>query len=204
MTVEGGESGQGAEQMLSGMVRDADEYYNQLRRRHVSETRLDAAVVSLIVWFASFVVLGVGAITTIHPPAPVFEYLLASFLVAIVIGVAAGIATYVIRRRRGFKFAELGALLNKMKQSGASAEDGLHLMDSMHKAALVARKRRLDSAFEYGIVAFAVVSLIGLNAGSGALAGVIVYLYFRYEAHREYEKEGSRYEDSKKELLLNL
>ena len=202
MTTEGG-SGQRADQMLSDMVRDADEYYSNLRKRHVSETRLDAAVVSLIVWFASFVVLGVGTVTTIGAGA-VIQYLLASFLVAIVIGVAAGIATYVIRRRRGFKFAELGALLNKLKQSGASAEDGLHLMDSMHKAALVERKRRLDSAFEYGIVAFAVVSLIGLNAGSGALAGVIVYLYFRYEAHREYEKEGSRYEDSKKELLLNL
>jgi ABC-type multidrug transport system fused ATPase/permease subunit len=202
MTTEG-ESGQRADQMLNDMVRDADEYYDHLRKRHVSETRLDAAVVSLIVWFASFVVLGVGTVTTIGAGA-VIQYLLASFLVAIVIGVGAGIATYVIRRRRGFKFAELGALLNKMKQSGASAEDGLHLMDSMHKAALVARKRRLDSAFEYGIVAFAVVSLIGLNAGSGALAGVVVYLYFRYEAHREYEKEGSRYEDSKKELLLNL
>jgi len=31
-----------------------------------------------------------------------------------------------------------------------------------------------------------------------------VYLYFRFEALREYEREDERYEASKKDLLLNL
>ncbi len=69
-------------------------------------------------------------------------------------------------------------------------------MDAMHQAALVARKRKMDSAFEYGIVAFAIVSLVGLNAGIGTLAGVIAYLYFRYEALRDFEKEEKRYTES--------
>jgi hypothetical protein len=46
--------------MLGDMVRDADEYHAQLRIRHVSGDRLHAAVVSVVVWFAAFVVLGVG------------------------------------------------------------------------------------------------------------------------------------------------
>src|SRR6266566_4949120 len=92
----------------------------------------------------------------------------------------------------------------KVKQGGASSEDGLHLMDAMHQAAFAVRKRRLTSALEYGIVGFAIVTILGLNAGIGALAGVIVYLYFRYEALREYERGEERYENSKRTLLQSL
>ena len=203
MTSEVGKAGEPADQMLGDMVREADEYYAQLRRRHASETRLHVALVGSVVWFAAFVVLGVGVYFTIPRPLEI-EYLVGAFLGAISVGAIAAIVMYVVRRRRGFKFAELGNLLAKMKQGKASSEDGLRLMDVMHQAALVSRKQRLDSAFEYGVAAFILVGIIGLNAGLGALAGVIVYLYFRFEATRDYEREDQRYENSKKELLLNL
>ncbi len=201
MTAGGEESGQRADQKLDDIVRDADEYYNNLRRKHVSDTRLDVAVVSLVVWFASFAVIGLTSILVFGRE---IGFVVLAFLAALVIAAGAGITTYVSRRRRGFKFAELGVLLNKMKQGGVSSEDGLHLMDAVRKASLVAKKRKMDSAFKYGVVAFAIVALIGLNAAIGALAGVIVYLYYRFETLREYEKEEKRYEDSKKELLQNL
>jgi len=103
-------------------------------------------------------------------------YLLAAFLASIAIAIGAGFVTYIFRRRRAFKFTELGVLVAKVKQGGASSEDGLHLMDAMHQAAFAVRKRRLTSALEYGIVGFAIVTLLGLNAGLGVLAGVTVYL----------------------------
>lgn len=191
------------EQMLSGMAKDADEYYAQLKRIHASQTRLHVAIVGAVVWFAAFVVLGVGVYFTIKGAvAPL--YLLGAFLAAIAIGIGAGGVMYAVRRRRGFRFEELGALLEKMKTGKATSEDGLRLTDVMHRAALIARKQRLDSAFEYAVGAFILVSVIGLNPGFGALAGVIVYLYFRFEALRDYEREDQRYEDSKRELLLNL
>jgi len=196
-----GESGRRNDQVLDDIVRDADEYYNHLSRKHVSETRLDVAVVSLIVWFASFAVIGLSSLALYGQD---IRYIVVSFVVAVVIGAGAGVVTYATRRRRGFRFSELSVLLKKMKEGGASSEDGLRLMDAMHQAALVARKRTIDSAFEYGVVAFALVAVIGRNAGIGALAGVVTYLYFRFEALREYEKEDARYEDSKKELTLSL
>jgi ABC-type multidrug transport system fused ATPase/permease subunit len=192
--------GQQNGQKLDDIVKDADEYYNYLKGRHVHETRLDVVVVSIVVWFASFVVLGVGAYVTIKG-SMVIDYLLVAFLAAIAIGVAAGFITFLVRRKRGFKFAELGFLIQKMKQGAGSSEDGLRLMDAVHQASLAVKKRRLDSAFEYAVIAFAVVTLFGLNAGIGALAGVIVYLYFRFEALREYERGDERYENSKRELL---
>ena len=123
MTTTGEESGQRSDQKLADIVRDADEYYNNLRRKHVSDTRLDVGVVSLVVWFASFAGVGLSAFALYGRE---IYYVFVSFLVAIVIATAAGLATYTIRRRRGFKFAELGVLLNKMKQGGATSEDGLH------------------------------------------------------------------------------
>ncbi len=190
-------------QKLDDIVQDADEYYNYLKDKHVQQTRLDAIVVSLTVWFGAFVALGVGAYATIQGNMFI-GYLLAAFLASIAIGVGAGVATYLLRRRRTFKFAELGSLVSKMKQGGASSEDGLHLMDSMHQAALAVRKRRMTSALEYGILGFAIVTILGLNSGIGALAGVVVYLYFRYEAVREYERGEERYENSKRVLLQSL
>ena len=185
--------------MLDEIVRDADEYYSYLKTKNVNETRVHVAVVSLVVWFASFAAIGLSALALY---GRMIYYVLVSFLIAIVIGAAAGLVTYM--RRRGFRFEEFGVLLKKVKEAGASSEDGLHLMDAMHQAALVAKKRKLDSAFEYGVVSFALVALVGMNAAVGALAGVIVYLYFRFEAQREYEKEETRYEDSKRDLFQIL
>jgi hypothetical protein len=198
------ETGRQNGQKLDDIVRDADEYYVYLKGKHVHETRLDVAVVSLVVWFASFVVLGVGVYYTIKGSMFV-DYLLAAFLTSIGIGVVAGLVTFAIRRRRGFRFNELGDLLQKMKAGGASSEDGLRLMDMVHQASLAVKKRKLDSAFEYAVIAFAVVTGFGGgNAGIGALAGVIVYLYFRYEALRDYEKGEERYENSKRVFLQSL
>jgi len=201
MTSQGEESGQRNGQKLDDIVRDADEYYTYLKRKHIHETRLDVVVVGLVVWFASFAAIGFSAFALY---GRMIYYVAVAFSIAVVIGAAAGLVTYLIRRRRGFKFVELGVLLSRMKAGGASSEDGLRLMDAMHQAATAVKKRRLDSAFEYGVVAFALVALIGLNAGIGALAGVIVYLYFRFEALREYERGEERYEDSKRQLLQSL
>jgi len=64
------------------------------------------------------------------------------------------------------------------------------------------RNQRIPAFFSN--VGFAIVTILGLNEGLGALAGVIVYLYFRYEALREYERGEERYENSKRALLQSL
>jgi Flp pilus assembly protein TadB len=204
MTQEGGEPGKPEGQRLDDLLREANEYYEYLKRKHNNQTRLHVALASVVVWFAAFAVLGLGAITTIHQPA-VFETLVAAFLAAVVIGAAAGLVMYASRRKRGLKLVELGTMLDKMNQGAAlSSESGLRLTDAMHRAALDVKKRSLDSAYEYGIVVFIVVVLVGQNPAVAALAGVVAYLYFRHEALSEYEKEEMKYEDSKKELLQSL
>jgi hypothetical protein len=194
---------QRTDQMLGDMVRDAQEFYERMRAQHVNQTRVHVAIIGTIVWFAVFVVLGVAVYFNVHSPSAIPD-LLWAFLTAVASGAITAGIMYSIRRKRGFKFAELGAVLEKLKVGSVSSEDGLRLMDLMHQAAFVMKKRRLDSAFEYGVGAFILVSIIGLNAGFGALAGVVVYLYFRYEAIREYEREDEKYEVSKRDVPLSL
>ena len=199
MTTEGTENGQ----RLDDIVREANDYYAKMRQQHINQTKVHVTVFGSVVWFAVFAGLGIAGYVTL-PAARIVGYLLWAFLTAIVSGVVVGGIMYTIRRKRGFKLDELGATLDKMKVGEASSEDGLRLMDLLHQATLTMRKQRLDSAVEYGVGTFILVSVVGLNAGFGALAGVVTYLYFRFEALRDFEREEQKYEQSKMNLLQSL
>jgi hypothetical protein len=197
------QNGEAAGKLLSGMVQDADEYYSRLKQQHANQTRVHVAVIGSVVWFATFVVLGLAVYFNIKGP-DFNPDLLWAFLTAVASGIIVGGIMYYVRRQRGFKFEELGVMIDKIKAGKASSEDGLRLMDLMHQAALTMRKQRLDTAQEYGVGAFILVAVVSLNAGFGALAGVIAYLYFRFEALRDYEREDEKYEAAKKDILLSL
>jgi len=197
------ENGQGADKLLNDMVRDADEYYARLNVQQANQTRIYSAVMGAVIWFAVFAGLGIALYFNVKATEITLD-LLWAFLTAVASGAIAGGVMYAVRRQRATKFADLGSLLTKIKQGRVSSEDGLRLMDLMHQAALTMRKQRLDSAFAYGVGAFILVSIVGLNAGFGALAGVVTYLYFRYEALRDYEKEDERYEVAKRDIILSL
>jgi high-affinity Fe2+/Pb2+ permease len=198
------QNGEAADKLLNDMVRDADEYYSRLNIQQVNQTRIYAAVMGAVIWFAVFAGLGIALYFNVKSSEISLD-LLWAFLAAVASGVIAAGIMYMVRRKRASKFSDLGVLLSKMKRgSRVSSEDGLRLMDLMHQAALTMRKQRLDSAFAYGVSAFILVSIVGLNAGFGALAGVVTYLYFRFEALREYEKEDERYEVAKRDIILSL
>jgi len=197
------QNGEAADKLLSDMVQDADEYYARLNVQQFNQTRIYAAVMGSVIWFAVFAGLGIALYFNVKGPDITID-LLWAFLTAVASGFVTGAIMYLVRRQRASKFANLGALLTKMKQGRVSSEDGLHLMDLMHQAALTMRKQRLDSAFAYGVGAFILVSFVGLNPGFGGLAGVVTYLYFRFEALREYEKEDERYEVAKRDIILSL
>jgi len=198
-----GQDGEAADKLLNDMVQDVDDYYARLNVQQANQTRIYSAVMGAVIWFAVFAGLGIALYLNVKGPGISLD-LLWAFLTAVASGAIAGGIMYAVRRQRASKFAELGALLTKVKEGRVSSEDGLRLMDLMHQAALTMRKQRLDSAFAYGVSAFILVTVVGLNAGFGALAGVMTYLYFRFEALRDYEKEDERYEVAKRDIIINL
>ena len=187
---------------LAGMAHDAEGWYAYLRKKHDDETSLEIVVVTCVALLASVIGLAGASLYVYHSFAISNWVLYVAGVAAIT--AAAGLATWAVRRRRRFQFAELGSLVEKMKGGQASAEDGLRLIDSMHEALLAIKKDKMDSAFTNGAVAFVVVALFGMNVAVGLLTGAIVYLYFRFEAIREYENESRKYEESKREFVQSL
>src|SRR5438552_16174695 len=119
MTSQGEESGQRNGQKLDDIVRDADEYYTYLKRKHIHETRLDVVVVGLVVWFASFAAIGFSAFALY---GKMIYYFAVAFSIAVVIGAAVCLVTDLMRRRIGFTLAELGGLVGRMIAGRDSAE----------------------------------------------------------------------------------
>jgi hypothetical protein len=197
------QNGEAAGRLLSDMVQDGEEYYAAFKQLQANQTRVNATIIGILVWFASFVVLGLAVYFNVKGPDFNAD-LLWAFLTAVAGGVTVGAIMYYVRRQKGSQFEEFGALLAKMKQGKATSEDGLRLMDLMHQTVVTMRKQRLDQAVSYGVAAFLLVTIVGLNAGFGAIAGVVTYLYFRSEALRKYEREEERYESAKKDMVLNL
>jgi hypothetical protein len=202
MSSDSEEATQSVNAKLDGMVQDAEELCAFMKRKHDSETRAAAVSVGAVAWLAALFGLAVVSSAT---SSPIFFGNPVGFFIAVsAIAVACAVSTYALRRRRRFPFAELNALVVKMKEGKASPEDGLRLVDSMHEAMLALKKGKVDDAFWYGAVAFVLVGLFGKNVAVGLLAGVIVYLYFRHEALGEYENESRRYEESKRDFAQSL
>src|SRR5947209_18877838 len=104
MTSQGEESGQRNGQKLDDIVRDADEYYTYLKRKHIHETRLDVVVVCLVVLFASFAAIGFSAFALY---GIIIYYVSVAFSIAVVIGDSPALITFLIIRQRYFLVAEL-------------------------------------------------------------------------------------------------
>ncbi len=202
MSSDSGEAAQSVNAKLDGMVQDAEELCAFMKKKHDSDTRAEVVSMGAIAWLAALVGLGVGSAAI---SSPIFFGNPVGFFIAVsAIAVACAVSTYALRRRRRFPFAELNALVVKMKEGKASPEDGLRLVDSIHEVMLALKKGKVDDSFWYGGVAFVLVAFFGKNVAFGLLAGVIVFLYFRHEALREYENESKRYEESKRDLAESL
>lgn len=114
-----------------------------------------------------------------------------------------------MRRRHESELKELSSLINEMKKRMAEAqqspgsgrgftEEALSLAEKiMTLLPELVRKRNQDS-FLFGIVAFIFTVTLSGNLAVGILVGVIVWLYFRYETRKTYDKEISKFEDQKR------
>jgi len=144
---------------------------------------------------------------------------LASLLSA---GGICGVAAYVLLgRRENPKLGELSELIARTKATrgtdGEVEEDtrgitGSALLETEKILELLpqlVRTRNQDSLL-FGLVAFVVASVLA-RPPIGILVGVIVWLYFRYETNRTYDRQLSKIEEQKRifeqrkeEFLRNL
>jgi len=119
-------------------------------------------------------------------------------------GLISGFATYfLLRRKHNAELKDLSSLITEMKKTngkdgGGITEDALSLADKiLTLLPQLVWKRNQDSLL-FGVVAFILAAIFGNNLAVGILVGVIVWLYFRYEAKKTYEQEISKFEEQRR------
>lgn len=197
---------------LKSIVESSEAWLRRIRQRQF-QVRLATSFLTAFLFLIIAAAVGFAVIYSSGVRAPfnfdVVAYWGFAALAAMLIG---GIATYfLLKRKQESQIKDLSSLIVQMKgrisgtQDATTAgagiiEDALALADKI--TALLpdlVRKRNQDTLL-FGVAAFIFATLIGRNAAVGILVGVIVWLYFRYEMGKTYDREIARFEEQKKNL----
>jgi len=135
--------------------------------------------------------------------------LLASIaLIGVITGaavVSGAIAYLLLNRRLNPRLEELSSLIDQMKNqndSQGATESALSLAEKIITLLPEVVRRRNQDALLFGIVAFLVTLIVPhsppITFPIAILVGVIVWLYFRYELSKTYDREISRFEEQRR------
>lgn len=201
---------------LRSIVDSSDRWLGRIRSRQF-QVRLATSfltafiflIITAAVFFAAITLSGVSVFQN-------FRLIAVGGVSALAVFVASGILTYyLLKRRQEARLKDLSNLIAQMRKrlesasadeaqmagtDGGVIEDALSLADkTMVLLPELVRKRNQDTLL-FGFAAFILALLIGRNPGIAVLVGVIVWLYFRYEMGKTYDREMARFEEQKKVL----
>ena len=116
--------------------------------------------------------------------------------------VASGIITYILlKKRHDARFAELSSLIIEMQKAAQQnatnhgiIEDAISLIDKITVLLPELVRRRLQDSFLFGALAFVISEAVSNSLPVALLIGAVVWLYFRYENSKTYEREISKLE----------
>jgi hypothetical protein len=146
----------------------------------------------------------------VQHPGILFSLVGPAFLTAPI----SGIVVYLLLRwRHNSQLKELASLTTQMKKkledydrqqikSPISDQGFIEYSFSLMDRILtllpeIVRKRNTDSLL-FGVVAFILGSIVANSGGVGLVVGVLVWLYFRHETKKSYEREIAKFEEQKK------
>jgi hypothetical protein len=181
--------------------------------RRQSQVRFAKALLTaVLVWAGS--VAAVLAIVLEQDSLAYFpahpETTLIVLLSVLSVGTICGAAAYVLQRRKeNPKFRKLSDLVARTKAKKGYTGEGedaiaqgitgsalLEMEEMLELLPQLVRTRSQDSLL-FGILAFVVASILA-RPPIGILVGVIVWVYFRYETNRKYDKQISKVEEQRK------
>jgi Na+/proline symporter len=201
---------------LESIVATSESWLKRLRKRewHV---RLATSFLTMILAFFIFGAVGLLVIIAQHgiqyiatlfqDPNRAFAYAGVTFLG----GVFSGIVTFfILKRRQEAQLKEVSSLILEMKSKlsqqrqterlggpEAITGDALSLAEKIvDLLPTLVRKRNADSIL-FGFVALLIVSILGRSFAAGLVAGIVVWIYFRYETRKTYDQEIAKFEAQK-------
>ncbi len=120
------------------------------------------------------------------------------FEVAGVASICSGLLYYIIARRRKSKYTELHELIERAKIEGQSRpEIMIELINVMTSILPKVRDSKRDTGFFYGVLVFFLTAFL---FPYNLVLALVVWLYFRYEASSEFNREMTRFDNWKLKL----
>lgn len=190
---------------LNSIVEIAEKWLVRLRRRR-KQVKLATAILTTLLVFVGVAGAAFAYIVTqltlsffyVHP-----KLVLLLLATIGVLAIICGVGSYKLQgRKQDESLDELASLITQMKLEQPSADsqpinaDVLSIAEKiLNLLPEVVRKRNQDS-FLFGILAF-VITIIPAKLPLALLIGVLVWLYFRYEMNKGYDKEITRFEEQK-------
>ncbi len=117
------------------------------------------------------------------------------FEVAGIASICSGLIYYMIARRRRSKYTELHELIERAKIEGQSRpEIMIELINAMTSILPKVRDSKRDTAFFFGVLAFFLTAFL---FPYNLVLALVVWLYFRYEASSEFNREMTRFDNWK-------
>jgi hypothetical protein len=112
----------------------------------------------------------------------------------------AAVAYLLLNRRTNQRLEELSALTRQIKkdrEAETTTENALSLAERVIGLLPDIVKKRTEDSLLFGFLAFIVTLLISRFPPVAILAGVGVWLFFRYATDRSYQREIARFEEQK-------
>jgi hypothetical protein len=220
--------------VVASIVDSSDEWVRRIKRREFYIRLVSALFTTVFFFFITLIVFVVSMLVVAGIPiqsatsASITAYLQDHVYLyyelgasAFIIGPASGLVTYfLLRWRQGQDLKELSTLISRMKKKLGSTstedeegipESGLYVADRIVEMLPETLRKRTQDSFIFGVIAFFIAGLVGRNVAIAVLVGAIVWLFFRYESQRSYERERAKfderrrlYEDRKKDFLESL
>lgn len=199
---------------LNSIVEASEKWMRRLRKRE-RRVRLASAFLTGFLVFAGLEAIFIGFVVAIHSPAYFTVFIGKGSLVlalagpAALAGLASGTATYFfLKRSHETRLNELSSLITQMNteqkldnESQVITDKALSFADKVITLLPeIVRKRNQDSLL-FGIVAFIITAIVARSTWTAPVAivvGAMVWLYFRYETGKTYEREISKFEEQRR------
>lgn len=200
---------------LQSIVESADNWLGRIRKRESRVRLVSAFLTTFIVFFLAglggigYLILQYGWLYVLNLFQQRSTLLYSVLEFAGLAALVSGFATFfLLRRKHNARIRELTTLTKDMKEKLVAQEnkksgEGI-TADALSAAEKIVtllpelvRKRDQDSLL-FGAGALLLASIFTGNLAVAVLVAVIVWLYFRNETRKTYDKEVSRLEDQKK------
>ncbi len=193
------------ESHIDSIVEIAERWLRRLQRRR-RQVKVATAFLTFLVVFFALGAFTVGFILEEYSVAFFDEHglLVLSLLGLITIGALASgiVAYYRLGKSQDAKLEDLSNAISEIKKRDSSDKgpisvDVLSLVEKiMALVPELVRKRNQDS-FLFGLLAF-VITVIPAKPPLALLIAVLVWLSFRYEMNKGYEKEVAKFEEQRR------